>query len=123
MSKDLIGSLAWGVGILLLALIASVARSRGMIDGDATTRIVLVATGLMIAWFGNRAPKTFVPSARARQAKRVAGWSLAISGLIYAAAFAFAPMDMAVIVGCGAVMLGIAVTFIYCLSLRSKAAA
>lgn len=123
MSKDLIGSLAWGVGILLLALFASVARSRGMIDADATTRIVLVATGLMIAWFGNRAPKTFVPSARARQAKRVAGWSLAISGLIYAAAFAFAPLDMAVIVGCGAVMSGIAATFIYCLSLRSKAAA
>lgn len=123
MSKDLIGSLAWGVGILLLALFASVARSRGIIDADATTRIVLVATGLMIAWFGNRAPKTFVPSARARQAKRVAGWSLAISGLIYAAAFAFAPLDMAVIVGCGAVMSGIAATFIYCLSLRSKAAA
>jgi len=123
MSKDLIGSLAWGVGILLLALFASVARSRGMIDADATTRIVLVATGLMIAWFGNRAPKTFVPSARARQAKRVAGWSLAISGLIYAAAFAFAPLDMAVIVGCGAVMSGIAATFIYCLSLRSKATA
>lgn len=123
MSKDLIGSLAWGVGILLLALFASIARSRGIIDADATTRIVLVATGLMIAWFGNRAPKTFVPSARARQAKRVAGWSLAISGLIYAAAFAFAPLDMAVIVGCGAVMSGIAATFIYCLSLRSKAAA
>lgn len=123
MNKDLIGSLAWGVGILLLALFASVARSRGIIDADATTRIVLVATGLMIAWFGNRAPKTFVPSARARQAKRVAGWSLAISGLIYAAAFAFAPLDMAVIVGCGAVMSGIAATFIYCLSLRSKVAA
>lgn len=123
MNRELIGSLAWGVGILVLALIASFARSRGLIDGDAATRIVLVATGLMIAWFGNRAPKTFVPSAQARQAKRVAGWSLAISDLIYAAAFAFAPMDMALIVGCGAVILGIAITFGYCLSLRTRPAA
>ena len=123
MNKDLIGALAWGVGILGLALVASFARSRGLIDGDTTTRIVLVATGLMIAWFGNRAPKTFVPSAKARQAKRVAGWSLAISGLIYAGAFAFAPMDLALMLGCGAVILGIAVTFVYCLSLRSRAAA
>ncbi|MDP3400092.1 MAG: ammonium transporter [Brevundimonas sp.] len=120
MNKDLIGSLAWGVGILVLALIASFARSRDVIDHETTTRIVLVATGLMIAWFGNRAPKTFVPSARARQARRFSGWSLAISGLIYAGAFAFAPMDMALIVGCGAIILGIAATFAYCLSLRNR---
>lgn len=123
MKTDLIGSLAWGAGILVLALIASFARSRGMIDPETTTRIVLAATGLMVAWFGNRAPKTFVPSARARAAKRVAGWSLAISGLIYAASFGFLPLDTAIYVGCGSVILGIAITFAYCLSLRGRAAA
>ncbi|MBU1325049.1 MAG: ammonium transporter [Alphaproteobacteria bacterium] len=121
MNKDLIGSLMWGGGIVVLALIASWARSQGLIDQDTTTRIVLVPTGLMIAWFGNRAPKTFVPSARARAAKRVTGWSLAISGLIYAGAFAVAPLDTAVMVGCGAMVLGIALSFGYCLSLRHGA--
>ncbi|HEV2083182.1 MAG TPA: ammonium transporter [Brevundimonas sp.] len=122
MNKDLIGALMWGGGIVALALIASWARSRGMIDADMTTRLVLVATGLMIAWFGNRMPKAFVPGDRARSAKRVGGWSLAISGLIYAGAFAFAPLDVAVMVGCAAVLLGIAVTFGWCLSLRQRAA-
>jgi uncharacterized membrane protein len=111
----------WGVGILVLALIASYARRQGVIDADTTTRFVLCASGLMIAWMGNRMPKAFVPSTRARAAKRVAGWSLAISGLIYAASFAFAPLDLALQVGGGAVILGIAVTFGYCLSLRNRA--
>jgi len=123
MNKDLIGSLMWGGGIVGLALVASQLRSQGMIDAETTTRIVLAATGLMVAWFGNRIPKAFVPSARARQAKRVAGWSLAISGLIYAGLFAFAPMDAAVAGGCGAVALGILITFAYCLSLRGRAEA
>lgn len=123
MNKDVIGSLAWAGGIIGLALAASWARAQGLIDPDATTRIVFIAIGLMVAWYGNRTPKTFVPSARARAAKRVAGWSLAISGLIYAAAFAFAPIDAALIVGCGAIVVGMAVTFGYCLSLRGKPAA
>tara|TARA_R110002020_G_scaffold208167_1_gene413835 strand:- start:57 stop:431 length:375 start_codon:yes stop_codon:yes gene_type:complete len=123
MNKDITGSLMWAGGIIALALGASWARNQGLIDADTTTRIVLVAIGLMIAWFGNRSPKTFVSGSRARQARRFSGWSLAISGLIYAGAFAFAPMDMALIVGCGAVILGIAATFFYCLSLRNSAKA
>jgi hypothetical protein len=77
----------------------------------------------MVAWYGNRMPKSFVPGERARAAKRVGGWSMAISGLIYAGLFAFAPMDVAVIAGCAAILLGIAVTFGYCLSLKNRAAA
>ncbi len=118
MNKDVTGSLIWAGVIIALALAASWGRSAGLIDEDTTTRIVFVAIGLMVAWYGNRAPKTFVPGARARQAKRVAGWSLVISGLIYAGAFAFASIDTALIVGCGAIILGIAVTFAYCVSLR-----
>lgn len=121
MNKELIGSLAWGVGIVLLALGASFARSQGYIDHDTTTRIVICATGLMIAWFGNRMPKQFTPSADARKVIRLGGWSMAISGLIYAGLWAFAPIPVAVGVGCGAVAAGIAVTLGYGLSLRSKA--
>lgn len=121
MNRELISDLAWGVGIVVLALGATYARKLGYIDGEAVTRIVMCATGLMVAWFGNRMPKKFVPNAWARRATRVGGWSMALSGLIYAGLWVFAPTHIAVAVGSLAVLLGIAVTISYCLSLRSKA--
>lgn len=121
MNKDLIGSFAWAGAILAIALAGALARRLGYVDGDTVTRIVVGLNGLMIAWMGNRMPKTFVPSACARQARRVAAWSLVISGLIYAALWAFAPIPVAVAGGCGAVLAGIAVTVGYCLSLRTRA--
>lgn len=123
MNKELIGSLAWGAGIVALALGATFARKLGYIDGDTVTRLVIGTNGLMIAWFGNRMPKVFVPSAAARQARRVAGWSLVLSGLVYAGLWAFAPVPVAVAGGCAAVIAGIAVTLGYCLRLRAKAKA
>ena len=116
-------SLAWGVGILVLALGLSAARSAGHIDHDTVTRIVLGATGLMVAWFGNMMPKRFVPSELARKVHRVGGWSMALSGLIYAGAFAVLPVQTAVFVGGGAVVAGLAITIGYCQSLRAKARA
>lgn len=118
MKKEVIADIAWGVGIVVLALGASFARKLGYIDAETVTRLVLGATGLMVAWFGNRMPKTIAPSARARQAQRVGGWSMALSGLVYAALWALAPTDVALIGGCAAIITGIAVTFLYCLSLR-----
>lgn len=123
MKKDLIHSFTWGGIVLAAALIAALARNLGYIDQEMTTRIVIVATGLMIVAFGNRIPKTFTPSACARKAQRVAAWSMVISGLIYAGAFLVLPIDTAVVVGCGAVILGMVVTFGYCLSLRNRARA
>ncbi len=123
MNKDVSYSLAWASVIVGLALAASFARSQGYIDQDMTIRIVLGATGLMIAAYGNRLPKTFVAGAHARRAQRVAAWSMAISGLIYAAAFIFAPVMTAVVVGCGAVIVGLAVTLGYCLMLRNRPSA
>ena len=123
MNKNLITDLAWGLGIVVVALIASAARKMGYVDGETVTRVVIGLTGLMIASFGNRMPKTFVPSACARQARRVAAWSLVLSGLIYAALWAFAPIPVAVVGGCAAVILGMAVTIGYCLALRAKAKA
>ncbi len=123
MNKEVMGSLAWGVGIVVLALAATGARKLGYIDGDMVNRIVLGATGLMVAAFGNRIPKTFTPSAGARKAQRVAGWSMVLSGLVYAGLWAFAPFQTAVVGGCAAILLGIAVTFGYCLSLKNRAKA
>lgn len=121
MNQEVLGSLALGVGIVVLALVATSARKLGYIDAETVTRIVTGANGLMIAWFGNRLPKAFVPSACARRARRVAGWSLVLSGLVYAVLWAFAPIPLAVAGGSAAVLAGIAVTVGYCLSLRAKA--
>ena len=121
MNKEVVGNLAWGGGIVVLALGATVARKLGYIDGDIVTRLVIGANGLMIAWNGNLMPKTFVPHAGARQARRVGGWSLVLSGLVYTGLWAFAPISTAVIGGSVAIVAGIAVTLGYCLSLRGKA--
>lgn len=123
MNREITGSLIWAGGLIAVALGASLAREQGYVDGDTVTRIVLGLTGLMVAWYGNRMPKTFVPDAKARQAQRVGGWALALSGLVYAGLWAFAPMPVALIGGCGAIIAGMAVTFGYCLSLRSRAKA
>jgi hypothetical protein len=123
MNKDLVGSFAWGGGILVVALCGSLARKLGYADAETVTRVVIGLNGLMIAWQGNRLPKTFVPSARARQARRGAAWSLVLSGLVYAGLFAFAPLPVAVLGGVSAVVAGIGVTLGYCLSLRDKAKA
>lgn len=120
MNKDLRGSLAWGVGIIAVALAASFARRNGYIDGDTVTRIVLGVIGLSVAWFGNRMPKAFIPSEAARQATRVGGWSLALSGIVYASLWAFAPFSVALVVGCGAILGGMLVTIGYCLGMRAK---
>ncbi len=118
--KDLLGNLAWGVGIIVLALAASFARKQGYVDSETVTRIVIGATGLMIAWSGNRMPKTVVPNAWAGRARRVAGWSLTLSGLVYAGLWAFAPIPLAVTFGSAAVLGGMVVTLGYCLHLRTK---
>lgn len=121
MNKELIAGFAWGGGIIALALGASFARHLGQIDADTVTRVVIGTNGLMIAWYGNRMPKAFAPSVAARRLARVAGWSMAVSGLVYAGLWAFAPIPVAVAGGCGAVGAGIATTFGYCMSLRARA--
>lgn len=120
MNKDVVGSLAWGVGILVVALCGRYAREQGYLEADTVTRIVIGLTGLMVAWFGNQMPKAFVPSACARKVRRVGGWSMALSGLVYAVLWAFAPIPVAVSAGCGAILLGMAVTVGYCFSARTK---
>lgn len=120
MNKQVITDLAWGVGILVVALVASFARKLGYVDSETVTRVVIGLSGLMIASFGSRMPKTFVPNTCARQVTRVASWSFVLSGLVYAGLWAFAPIPVAVMGGCVAVLLGMAVSIGYCISLRAK---
>jgi hypothetical protein len=123
MNKEVMSWLAWGAGILVVALGARYFRELGYIDKETTTRVVIGLNGLMIAWMGNRIPKAIAPNATIQQIKRLAGWSLALSGLVYAGLWAFAPIPVAKVVGSAAVITGIAVTFGYCLFLRAKAKA
>lgn len=119
-AHELIGSLVWGVSALCMAFGATFARKLGYIDQNMVTRLVIGLNGIWIVWYGNRMPKIFVPSACARQARRVAGWSMTLSGLFYIGLFAFAPLAVALRVGSGAVIAGIATTLIYCMTLRNR---
>jgi hypothetical protein len=120
MNKDLAAGVAWGVGIVVLALAASAARSAGAIDSDTVTRLVIGANGLMIAWYGNRMPKLFAPTEAARRVQRVGGWAMFLSGTVYATLWAFAPMQVAITGGCAAVVGGMAVTLGYCIRQRQR---
>ena len=120
MNKEIRVALAWAGGIVLLALCAKFAREQGYIDQDTVLRIVIGMNGLMIAYFGNRAPKAIAPSAFARQIARVAGWSQVLSGLVYAGLWAFAPIPVAIVVGSGAIVAGMVVTLGYCFWLRAR---
>lgn len=120
MNKELIAGLAWGGGIVALALGMTLARKLGYVDGDTVTRVVIAMNGLMIAWYGNRMPKRFFPSEVARKVSRLGGWSITIGALIYVALWAFAPIPVAVAAGSAAVLAGVAVPVAYCLSQRNK---
>lgn len=120
--KELSAAVVWAVLMLGVALAAAYAHRQGYIDADMKLRVIAM-NGLWMAWYGNRIPKAFVPSSCARQAKRVIGWSLVLSGLVYAGMFAFAPISLAMTYGTAAVMAGIAVSLGYCLWLAAKAKA
>lgn len=120
MNKDLMAGLAWGGGIVAVALALTLARKLGHVDGDTVTRVVIAMNGLMIAWYGNRLPKAFFPHELARKVSRLGGWCLTISGLVYTALWAMAPMPVAVAAGCAAVLLGVAVPLVYCIAQRRK---
>jgi hypothetical protein len=116
--NDVVGNLVWGGGLIALALAGQAARRMGYLDEETVKRLVIGATGLMVAWLGNRMPKAFVPNACARQGRRVAGWAMTLSGLIYAGLFAFAPLQQAFVWGPAAIVAGFVATLAYCLALR-----
>lgn len=121
--KQVVPNLVMAGLLITAALAATAAKQAGWIDGDTVTRIVMAGTGLMLAWIGNRLPKAWVPQAAGRRVNRVAGWSQAISGLVYGGLWAFAPFDVALWLGCGAIVLGIAVTAGYCVTQARRGAA
>ncbi|OJU11443.1 MAG: ammonium transporter [Caulobacterales bacterium 68-7] len=106
--------------MLALTLFAVAMNKMGIIDDDTVKRVVIGVDGLLVVHYGNRMPKAVVPDPLARQATRVAGWSMVASGLVWLGLWAFAPIDVATMGGIGAILAGIAVTFAYCLTLRGR---
>jgi hypothetical protein len=119
MRKEIVPALVWAAIMLGVALAAKFANELGYIDGDIRLRVVAM-NGLWLAYYGNRMPKAFVPSACARQARRFTAWTLVVSGLIYAGFWAFAPIPMAAVFGTGSVAAGVALVLGYCLTLRGR---
>ena len=119
MKKEILVALAWAAGIMLVALAARLAREHGYIDPDTTKRVVAM-NGLVIAYYGNRAPKAIAPSALARQVARFSGWVLALSGLVYAGFWAFAPLPLAMTIGTGGLAAGVIMVIGYCIGLRTR---
>jgi hypothetical protein len=122
MKKEIVTALAWAGGILLLSLAAKVAQRHGYIDSDTMLRMAAM-NGVVIVYYGNLVPKAVAPSASARQSARFAGWTLVLSGLVYAGFWAFAPIPLAMTAGTGALAAGVIVTFGYCLQARARARA
>lgn len=120
MHRDVMSGLAWGGAIVLVSIGSTTAPRLGVVDTDTVNRLVIGASGLMIAWFGNRLPKAVFANARDRSARRVAGWAMTLSGLVFAGLWAFAPAPLALSLGVAAVLAGIAVSFGYCLSTRGR---
>ena len=122
MKKELPTNIAWAAGILAVALGAAFARRMGLIGHESAVR-VLAMNGLLVAYYGNRMPKSLARGACSRQANRVGGRAMALSGLVYAALFAFAPISLALTLGTGTLAAGMAATFTYCFWVRSAAKA
>src|SRR5579875_2805792 len=123
MKKEIMAGLAWAGVMLALALAGVCARNLGFMDRDTVTRLLFAVIGLWMVWNGNLIPKRLAPNACARQAQRVSAWSMILSGLVYAALWLLAPMSVALWGGVGAVLAGMAITFGFCLSLRTHAKA
>jgi len=113
-------ALIWAGLMLAVAMAARFAHELGYIDHDSVLRIVAM-NGLMIVYYGNLIPKKVIPSASIRQLARVSGWSQVLSGLIFFALWAFAPIPLAATVGTGAVAASLIVTLGYAFWLHRRA--
>lgn len=120
--REILMGLAWAGAIVLLAMGAWFAQSQGYIDHDTTLRIVAM-NGLWLAWFGNRLPKAIAPHPIARKVARFSGWSFALSGLIYAGLWVFAPIPVAATVGTGVMVAGVIAALGHCFWLATRAQA
>jgi hypothetical protein len=129
--------LAWGIVgaaiLILLPLGAIAARNWGLIedpDHDLPGRLYGVAAGLIIALYGNIAPRKLVryepdsPRVARRQAAiRFSGWAFVIAGLANAAIWALvSPIDLAAMLSMVPLAGALILSFARCARLRTEKA-
>lgn len=116
-------SLKLAAGLVGAALLLALGRAQGWIDGETVVRAYNVIMGLGFAAYGNALPKmmhhlpprSIHEATLAQAVARVASWAMTLGFLAWAAFWAFAPRDLALVgslaaVGASvAVMLGFAV--------------
>ena len=102
MTHRLVPAIALAAFIIGAALGLGYAENAGWISDDLGKRTLQVLIGLMLAAYANLMPKQLerprgTPRAQAmtQSVLRVGGWSLTLASLVYAALWAFAPMDFA----------------------------
>lgn len=119
MKKSIKSALMQAGVTLAVAVVATVLRKTGVIDKDTTIRVLMITIGLVIAWQSNALPKALpIGSARSQAYKRLSGWAFVLSGLAYAAAWAFAPMDMAAALSMAPMAIAMVTVFVVCTSNR-----
>ena len=101
-TADLIRGIAIAAILIALGLALAYARAKGLLDkGDnsVVSRVFGVATGLILAYYGNVIPKRSAcvnpvsdSAARRQRVLRFSGWVFTLAGLAYAAIWAFAPL-------------------------------
>jgi hypothetical protein len=98
-------------------------RRMGVVGAEMPTRGAMVLTGILLAIYGNVIPKSASRvSAKGESLERVTGWATVLAGIVYAAIWAFAPIQIAAVASMGAVLVGFVSVVGYCMWLRSSAA-
>jgi hypothetical protein len=92
-SKSIWQSVVLAAFLIAISLAAAWSARVGTIPGDWPTRITMILSMLMIAYYGNTIPKVIAREAAARRALRLAGWAFVLAGIASAALWAFAPLD------------------------------
>ncbi len=121
MNKAVRSGLSQVGATLAVAVVATVLHRTSVISQDTTVRVLMATIGLVVAWQSNAVPKSLpVGSARYQAYKRLSGWAFFLSGLAFAAVWAFAPMDMAKTLSMAPMMIAMVTVFVVCVSNRIR---
>jgi hypothetical protein len=114
-------SLALAAAMIALSIALVWAGKAGLIAGDLAMRLSMIASGLLIAFYGNVIPKLVLRSAQARSARRFAGWAFVLSGLTCAVVWALAPIAVAKPVSIAMIASTVVLVFGVCMLTRRAA--
>jgi hypothetical protein len=96
MTQRITGNLALAFALLSIAAGLAYARRMGLVEIDIPARGTMIASGMLVAIYGNAIPKVItVTSPGARSVQRFAGCAFVLAGLGYAAIWTLAPLGIA----------------------------